>query len=501
MATASDIFETSTVADTRETPRLDTLPEEIISIINVDFLDRKDECSTRLVCRALEEKTFHDFARTHFSHLQVLLTRDGLQRLTEISNHPRLSSVVRELVISLAFFSDPVGDDEDDDEMDDMDDDDDGMRPAIAPEHLAAYKRFALDQHYLLSVDLGGTVYSAFCHALKNFSKCESIGLQRWPRGLGKSAFNRACGTYFRPCKSLYRIQHLGMGLFQLLWRAVAESKASITRFAMGAPNTQGDQISFEPNIFCCPDHRLPDLRVALKNLTQLQLNVDLDSLSLRLYRLSFHQFLECAENLEILHLDFGLMNNDDAFKHLLGPSDDLASIKHPPVKELFINNADNLENSVMRGFVGLFASSLEGLHLHTVELHNTWKDDVPFFREKLRLKQFCMKSCTDEDNAGMMLMAHRSWLEMRVGCTCPHTIEYEGTEMDEYLKDLADRMVYVHGIGMRVGWMHGDVDEYDTQLDEDEGSNGSDWEDASEAEGDDDDDDDVPDLVDEPDD
>jgi hypothetical protein len=84
--------------------QLPDLPEELISNITCRLGD--DKFALRATCRALQEKSFHEFATEHFSAKCVHFTTDSLKVLLDISRCPRLSKYVKEVSIITALFSD-----------------------------------------------------------------------------------------------------------------------------------------------------------------------------------------------------------------------------------------------------------------------------------------------------------------------------------------------------------------------------------------------------------
>jgi hypothetical protein len=83
--------------------QLSNLPEELISNIACRLGD--DKFALRATCRALQEKTFHEFATEHFSEKCVHFTTDSLKVLRDISSCPRLSKYVKKVFIVTALFS------------------------------------------------------------------------------------------------------------------------------------------------------------------------------------------------------------------------------------------------------------------------------------------------------------------------------------------------------------------------------------------------------------
>ncbi|KAK5126718.1 hypothetical protein LTR85_009652 [Meristemomyces frigidus] len=84
--------------------QLAALPEELISNITVR-LDCDDLRPLRLTCKAIEAKSFHEFATEHFSGKCFMLTSESLKVLVAISNDERLRSYLRDIYIITAFFN------------------------------------------------------------------------------------------------------------------------------------------------------------------------------------------------------------------------------------------------------------------------------------------------------------------------------------------------------------------------------------------------------------
>jgi hypothetical protein len=83
--------------------RLSGLPEELISDITHRLGD--DKFALRATCRAIEKKSFREFATEHFSRKCVHFTTDSLSVLRDISGSVRLSGFVKEVSIVTALFS------------------------------------------------------------------------------------------------------------------------------------------------------------------------------------------------------------------------------------------------------------------------------------------------------------------------------------------------------------------------------------------------------------
>lgn len=83
--------------------RLSGLPEELISDITHRLGD--DKFALRATCRAIEEKSFREFATEHFIRKCVHFTTDSLNVLRDISGSVRLSGFVKEVSVVTALFS------------------------------------------------------------------------------------------------------------------------------------------------------------------------------------------------------------------------------------------------------------------------------------------------------------------------------------------------------------------------------------------------------------
>lgn len=77
-----------------------TLPVELIELI-AEFCDRDILLDLRLVCRELQEKTFHHFAHRFFSSIKTDLSSHSLRRINQLSKHVTLRPYVHNLAFML----------------------------------------------------------------------------------------------------------------------------------------------------------------------------------------------------------------------------------------------------------------------------------------------------------------------------------------------------------------------------------------------------------------
>ncbi|KAK5113658.1 hypothetical protein LTR62_003285 [Meristemomyces frigidus] len=85
-------------------PRLDMLPEELVSNIS-HRLDYDDLIALRLVNRAIEAKSFHEFATEYFTAKAFMISSDSLKVLAAISEDKRLRGYLHSIYFINAYFS------------------------------------------------------------------------------------------------------------------------------------------------------------------------------------------------------------------------------------------------------------------------------------------------------------------------------------------------------------------------------------------------------------
>ena len=85
-------------------PALADLPEELISNIACRLWS-DDIQSLRLTCKALEQKTLHEFATEYFGSKAILITTDALKVLGNIARSRKLSKYLTSLYVLTSYFS------------------------------------------------------------------------------------------------------------------------------------------------------------------------------------------------------------------------------------------------------------------------------------------------------------------------------------------------------------------------------------------------------------
>ena len=88
-------------------PRLSELPEELISNISIK-LGSDDVFAFRLTCKALQQRSFHEFANEYFSQKCFMLTTESLKVLTRIAESEKLRDYLHHIFIVPALFSERV---------------------------------------------------------------------------------------------------------------------------------------------------------------------------------------------------------------------------------------------------------------------------------------------------------------------------------------------------------------------------------------------------------
>lgn len=82
---------------------LETLPIEMLTRI-ASYLSTTELLALRLTSRTIEVKLFNDFAKYYFAKKQFMLTAESLQCLVDISLHPKLSTVLEHVIISMDSY-------------------------------------------------------------------------------------------------------------------------------------------------------------------------------------------------------------------------------------------------------------------------------------------------------------------------------------------------------------------------------------------------------------
>lgn len=94
---------TKPMDDEPQQTSLTSLPVELLISI-ASYLSTAELLSFRLTSRAIEVALFNDFAAYYFAKKQFMLTYESLQCLVEISLHPKLSTVLQHVILSIEKY-------------------------------------------------------------------------------------------------------------------------------------------------------------------------------------------------------------------------------------------------------------------------------------------------------------------------------------------------------------------------------------------------------------
>ena len=100
---ASSMIGSSTSHTDNHIPRLDKLPEELVSHISCK-LGPDDIFAFRLTCKSLQAKSFHEFATEYFSEKGFHFTTDSLKVLVGIAENSELAPYLKKVYILTSFF-------------------------------------------------------------------------------------------------------------------------------------------------------------------------------------------------------------------------------------------------------------------------------------------------------------------------------------------------------------------------------------------------------------
>ncbi|OIW28198.1 hypothetical protein CONLIGDRAFT_714766 [Coniochaeta ligniaria NRRL 30616] len=163
---------------------LDSLPTEILCHI-ASHLSTSELLSLRLTSRTIEVQLFNDFAAYYFAKKQFMLTTESLQCLLDISLHPKLSTVLQHVIISLDKYAMnmPLGNFHGDD-----------IDTYVA--RSIKYRQRAYDQAVLLAT---GRDRELLAQAFGNLRHLKTVGLRDYNSGMrrrdGEGAEWRAYGA------------------------------------------------------------------------------------------------------------------------------------------------------------------------------------------------------------------------------------------------------------------------------------------------------------------
>ena len=89
---------------TNSMSKLAQLPEELVSNISIK-LGSDDIFAFRLTCKALEQKSFHEFATEYYHSKAFVFTTESLKVLLNIAQHDRLRGHLQNVYFMPALYS------------------------------------------------------------------------------------------------------------------------------------------------------------------------------------------------------------------------------------------------------------------------------------------------------------------------------------------------------------------------------------------------------------
>lgn len=290
---------------------MQSLAVELVELI-ADALDGKSLLSLRLSCRALQQKTFHHFARRFFSTVRTDLSQESLGRLDSLSHHQALRPYVHGLAFTLqngvghglVWNRHPWG-------------------PLSAPMEVEAVRRLRDNLMY-------------------NITNCRSFFiLCRFPEGhpdLTRVTVTDAVAVFF----ALVLDSHLPVSSFHLIY-----ANRSFRTLVMDMRRV--------PKLL----YREPKFKVAWSNLQKLSLEqyLTLDNFGFLL------ELVLSAPNLRTLLLNLGSHDLASEFMHELAETASFARLQELAVFRTFIRSSD------LQKLLGAVRTTLNTLTLYHTSL------------------------------------------------------------------------------------------------------------------------------------
>lgn len=307
------------IEDVKPSPQqssLDTLPTEILSHI-ASHLSTSELLSLRLANRTIEVQLFNDFAAYYFAKKQFMLTAESLQCLLDISLHPKLSTVLEHVIISLDKYA-----------MDMSPTDFRVGDQATEVDRCTRYRQGAYDQAVLLA---SGRDRDLLTEAFRNLRNLKTVGLRdynsgkRWRdgdfaewRAYGASTVWRKTGMNLLRSRRFFPAPNFaGTGMascfaaraFSMVLHALGASGATLEHIEL----LLRDKVHGLPDYaFHIPKSLEPAVAPMLGRLKSLLLTVDLTQFSMLgavttdgIESFTLVHFLSLAPNITHLRLNF----------------------------------------------------------------------------------------------------------------------------------------------------------------------------------------------------
>ncbi|KAB5511579.1 hypothetical protein GE09DRAFT_1295505 [Coniochaeta sp. 2T2.1] len=250
--------------------RLEALPTEIISDI-ASKLHTEDVLALRLTSKTAEDKTFGGFSRFYFRKKQFMLTPDSLQCLVDISNHPKLRTVLQHVILSLDKY--------------DLDDAAFGFNPdaddSVSRARYIAYRRGYKEQALLVTT---GRDHELLAQAFANLPNLDTVGIRDYNSELGWRgqeggrwrAYGAATAPHLTGLDLLSRTVSPGhqfaSRVFTTVLRALGTAGATPNNFEVILRSTER---SLHDSAFYIPSYLEPTVAPVLQGLRSLLLTVE----------------------------------------------------------------------------------------------------------------------------------------------------------------------------------------------------------------------------------
>lgn len=291
--------------------KLCTLAVELIEHIAA-ALEPADLFSLRLVCKGLDERTLHYFARTYLTTVRTDLSHESLRELKELSAHKQLSHHIRSLLIR------------------------------EGPKDIG--RGFWWNRHpsgHLLAPSSGTQMLQDIL--LNNLFNCRSFQISG-PHG----------GT--TPCASDWLTTSDAIAIILTI---IAKTSLPIKSFYVDFRSNGTGRV--DARRLHAPQYQTPEFRTAWANLRELYLE---HSMTLNTFEWAM-ELVECAENLEKLSLVLD-SDHSTSFIGRLSSTDSF-----PKLQELKLAIADVTVELISR-FVFRFRDSLRALSFRQVTIDDT---------------------------------------------------------------------------------------------------------------------------------
>ncbi|KAF2104739.1 hypothetical protein NA57DRAFT_51545 [Rhizodiscina lignyota] len=396
---------------------LESLPEEITENI-FSHLSIPHQRAFRLTSRQLRDKSFHRFAK-NFAHVELIISKPSLQRLDQISNHPRFANAVRALSINVAWY---------------IMDDDSGDQ-ATSTRKANYWRQWHILDNFVQRES--SLIRSGLDSALRRLKNCHSIRFTQLhhERGLGHPLGRHTfCFSVPQP-DELNAFTYVGSMIIQQLVDVVTESSIQLNDLAIEVHlkswrHIRTNCLSYLP----IPYIELPMIRFGsgscgLGALKTLSLNMKISD-SPNPQKLSL--FLAHTPSLKEINLKIPSWDGCPRIGEILEACSQLQDAQLPPLETIRIKTIAWIKSAQLEAFLCLFARTLRNLQLAQIEIFGSWDLVIGNLRNKLNLKFITVRQCYETDRE------HDLWhmTESDVESTTDLLLKYEMSNNEDEDED-----------------------------------------------------------------